>query len=54
MGGEPTGDTAGRQVVVQRVYGVREGKQGGSAMGVKCLVGNEWEQEAAKSRTQVR
>ena len=39
MGVEHTGDTAGREVVVQRVHGVREGEHGGSTMGVGSLVG---------------
>lgn len=53
MGDEPTGDTVGREVVVQRINGVHEGEHRGSAMGVRSLVGRKREQEAARSRNKV-
>ena len=37
-GSEPAGDTAGGKVVVQCVYGVCEGKHGGSPVGIGSLV----------------
>ena len=38
-GGESIGYTAEGEVVVKRVYGVREGEHGGSAMVIRSLLG---------------
>ena len=47
---ESTGNTSGSELVVQHVYGVREGQHGGSAVCIGSLVGRERKQEAARTR----
>lgn len=51
--GEPAGDTAGREVVVQCICGVGEGEHRGSGMDVESLVGRERKQDRSRSRNYV-